>query len=249
MASDETGTDNPVKRIKKTTVLSVKSLVAFCCLLGVACLFAGNALGLSREAFRMMEERAERGDVRAQKDVAAIYDNGEAGVVAKDSRKAAQWYRRCAEQGNARCQAQLGRMYAEGSGVPQDEEKAFFWIDKAAKGGDSQAREIMRNHGKTGGCLDQCEAEGATCLANCETTSDNVRVSACRRLCIEAAKPCGNSCRIGHTDKQGACLSRAEAEGATCLAKCETISDNARVSSCRLRCRDAAKSRGNSCRR
>ena len=240
-----------MKRMEKTTALSVKSLFACCCLLGVACLFAGNALGLSREAFRMMEERAERGDARAQKDVAAIYDWGQEGVVAKDARKAAKWYRRCAEQGNADCQAQLGRKYGEGSGVPKDGEKAYYWIDKAAKGGHAQAQEVMRNHGKSSGCLERCEAEGITCLANCKTIpdisdSDLDRRKRCERMCVEAAKPCGNSCRA--QSKNDACLARCEAEGATCLATCQNVSDFGRRKRCERMCVEAAKPCGNSCR-
>ena len=45
-----------------------------------------------------------------------------------------------AEQGNAEAQYNLGVMYAEGKGVPQDDRAAVQWWRKAAAQGDAEAQ-------------------------------------------------------------------------------------------------------------
>ncbi len=53
---------------------------------------------------------------------------------------AVAWYRRAAEQGDARAQYNLGVMYAEGLGVPQDAAAAVAWYRRAAEQGDATAQ-------------------------------------------------------------------------------------------------------------
>ncbi len=50
------------------------------------------------------------------------------------------WYKRAAEQGCAKAQYNLGRMYFEGKGVPQDYEKAYSLWRKAATQGCAQSQ-------------------------------------------------------------------------------------------------------------
>lgn len=52
----------------------------------------------------------------------------------QDYAQAASWYRKAAEQSNARAQYFLGRLYDKGRGVPQDFAEAYFWLDLAAAG-------------------------------------------------------------------------------------------------------------------
>ena len=40
-----------------------------------------------------------------------------------------------ADQGNAEAQSALASMYADGEGVDRDDQRAFFWMAKAARGG------------------------------------------------------------------------------------------------------------------
>ena len=47
-----------------------------------------------------------------------MYDQGVG--VPQDAAEAVAWYRRAAEQGDARAQYNLGGMYRKGRGVPQD---------------------------------------------------------------------------------------------------------------------------------
>lgn len=49
-----------------------------------------------------------------------------------DKGKAAEWYRKAADQGHAEAQFKLGKMYATGNGVEKDEGKAAEWHRKAA---------------------------------------------------------------------------------------------------------------------
>jgi uncharacterized protein len=48
--------------------------------------------------------------------------------VAVDLEQAFSWYRRAAELGDADSAASVGRMYAKGTGVEKDEEKALHWL-------------------------------------------------------------------------------------------------------------------------
>lgn len=52
--------------------------------------------------------------------------------------------KRKAEQGDAKAQANLGLMYAEGKGVKQDLAMAKFWYEKAAAQGDADAIERVK---------------------------------------------------------------------------------------------------------
>jgi uncharacterized protein len=48
------------------------------------------------------------------------------------------WYRKAAEQGDAHAQFNLGVMYADGIGVPQDAVQAYMWYNLAAAQGVNQ---------------------------------------------------------------------------------------------------------------
>jgi TPR repeat protein len=51
-----------------------------------------------------------------------------------------KWYRKAAEQGNALAQNNLGSMYRDGLGVPQDHAEAMKWYRKAAEQGNALAQ-------------------------------------------------------------------------------------------------------------
>ena len=54
---------------------------------------------------------------------------------ANDYANAARSFIKAAEQGNADAQFSLGNMYAEGHGVPQDDQQSMSWFRKAAEQG------------------------------------------------------------------------------------------------------------------
>jgi TPR repeat protein len=56
--------------------------------------------------------------------------------VSQDYAAAVSWYRKAAEQGEAKAQSGLGLMYANGHGVPKDYVSAHVWFTLAAAGGD-----------------------------------------------------------------------------------------------------------------
>jgi hypothetical protein len=51
-----------------------------------------------------------------------------------------KWYQLAAKQGNAYAQLNLGMMYDNGQGVPQDYKEAVKWFRLAAKQGDAKAQ-------------------------------------------------------------------------------------------------------------
>ena len=51
-----------------------------------------------------------------------------------------RWYRTAAEQGDASAQNNLGVMYANGHGVPQDDGLAVHWYTRAAEQGHALAQ-------------------------------------------------------------------------------------------------------------
>jgi len=59
--------------------------------------------------------------------------------VPQDDHEAVKWYRRAAEQGDADAQANLGVMYANGAGVPQNYVLAYMWANLAASTGSEKA--------------------------------------------------------------------------------------------------------------
>ena len=63
-----------------------------------------------------------------------------AGAVPLDYAQAVKWFRLAADQGDARAQANLGIMYANGQGVPQDYVQAVKWYRLAADRGDAKAQ-------------------------------------------------------------------------------------------------------------
>ncbi len=50
----------------------------------------------------------------------------------QDDAQALAWYRKAAEQGNAKAQHNLGLMYGTGNGVPKDYVEAHKWYNLAA---------------------------------------------------------------------------------------------------------------------
>ncbi len=60
--------------------------------------------------------------------------------VAQDNAEAVKWFRRAAEQGDAKAQSNLGFIYGEGLGVSQDDAQALKWFRKAAEQGDARAQ-------------------------------------------------------------------------------------------------------------
>ena len=82
---------------------------------------------------------AEQGDPRAQHLIGVDREIGSADRKA-DYAEAMRWYRKSADQGYARAQANIGHLYVEGLGVPRDYAEAMRWLRKAADQGYALAQ-------------------------------------------------------------------------------------------------------------
>ncbi len=100
---------------------------------GLAAFRAGDYGGAISE----FQPLARAGDAQAQFHLGVSYQKGW-GVIA-DPTKAAQWYRRAAEQGMLKAQYNLALLYLRGEGVQADAEQARTWLLRAAQQGDGRA--------------------------------------------------------------------------------------------------------------
>jgi len=62
-----------------------------------------------------------------------------------DFAKAAEWYRKAAEQNHSQAQLNLGMMYADGQGVARDVAQSRVWYHKAAQQGEAGAQFNLGN--------------------------------------------------------------------------------------------------------
>lgn len=99
------------------------------------------------ERFQKLRQDAEAGDAEAQNALGSLFYSGEAiskdatgKIMDYDLETAAAWFYRAAEQGHPGAQFNLGLLYAEGHGVPQDSAKAVEWFSKAAAQGNVDAQ-------------------------------------------------------------------------------------------------------------
>lgn len=96
-------------------------------------------------AFEWGMKAAENGYANSQFLIGYCYDEG-LGVRA-DQRRAIQWYKKAAEQGNTAAMRNIGILYYNGEGnVTKDNAVAEHWFKEAAKNGDDEAIDILKNH-------------------------------------------------------------------------------------------------------
>ena len=90
---------------------------------------------LDRLAFREAKLSAELGEVKAERNLVRMYEEGRG--EEKDLEKALQWYRTAAdEHDDTVSQRNLGRMFEHGIGTEENPSEAFGWYQKAADKGD-----------------------------------------------------------------------------------------------------------------
>jgi TPR repeat protein len=133
-----------------------RSLIAT---IAVLCLTLGFALG----AYRQPIEQAVV-DLATALGLAAptlSTDTAESAYENGNYQKALRVARPLAEQGDARAQMLLGRMYSRGNGVPVDEGEAVKWIRRAADQGNPAAQFGLGNMYAQGKGVPQDTAEAA----------------------------------------------------------------------------------------
>ena len=93
------------------------------------------------QTFTIEEGKVEELDVMLPNlDLDAFYDKGVAHYANKEYDKALECYEKAAKHGHANAQCNLGYMYENGRGVPQDYAKAVEWYRKAAEQGYASAQ-------------------------------------------------------------------------------------------------------------
>ncbi len=81
--------------------------------------------------------KAQAGDAQAQFLLGVMYEKGRG--IAQDPVKAANWYRKAAQQDHIIAQLSLGNLYDKGLGVRQSYAEARTWYTKAAVLGNPEA--------------------------------------------------------------------------------------------------------------
>ena len=90
------------------------------------------------EAVECFRKAAAKGDMVAQNNLGACYENGQG--VAQNYAEAVKWYRKAAEQGHAIAQNNLGLCYENGQGVAKNQLQAMKWYTQAAEQGYAVAQ-------------------------------------------------------------------------------------------------------------
>jgi TPR repeat protein len=101
--------------------------------------FARDPAEVAAELKEFAETKAlaEKGDAKAQHDLACLLDEGLG--TKQDATEAAKWCRKSAEQGYAEAQYSLAQTLRIGDGVAPDVKEAFEWYMKAARQGHKEA--------------------------------------------------------------------------------------------------------------
>ena len=91
------------------------------------------------KAVELLQPLAEKSNnPQAQEKIGRLYHRGKG--VPKDAGKAAEWYLKAAEQGDAPAAARLGSMFWIGEGVPRDPNQAVKWYVLGASKGNPLAQ-------------------------------------------------------------------------------------------------------------
>jgi len=91
------------------------------------------------KAVELLQPLAEKSNnPQAQEKIGRLYHRGKG--LPKDAGKAAEWYRKAADQGDAPAAARLGSMYWIGDGVARDPEQAAKWYALGASKGNALAQ-------------------------------------------------------------------------------------------------------------
>jgi hypothetical protein len=83
-----------------------------------------------KTAFAEFKKDAEKGDAKAQYNLAVMYRDGLG--VQKNRAETMKWYQKAADQGHSLAQYNLGVSYDNGFGVPKNKTEAAKWYKKSA---------------------------------------------------------------------------------------------------------------------
>ena len=138
----------------------------------------------------------ENGETANSADASAQLQRGTYAYRNGDFTTALAEWRPLAEQGNATAQSNLGVMYRDGRGVPQNDVQARFWLRKAADQGHAYARQLL---GQIGGSVadttidTRSQRDGSTLMQQCIINSRTLTTQAGSRVALsesEATRYC-----------------------------------------------------------
>jgi len=116
--------------------------------LGELCYFGGEGVKLDyAEAEKWLLKAAANGKVAARNMLGVIKEQGF--VRPRDLTAAAKEFELAAVAGNAKAQANLGRLYYTGQGVERNLARAWQWLTLAANQGEVGAKNYLRDTGDT----------------------------------------------------------------------------------------------------
>lgn len=125
-----------------------------------------NALFVDVPSFEDDLQKAENGDTEAMGKVGATYLSGsEDDGIEADAEKAAYWFRKQAEAGDAVGQFDLAILYLKGEGVEQNFEQALYWMKKAEENGDPDAPGHVQQYTKLVELQKKADAGDAQAMA------------------------------------------------------------------------------------
>ena len=138
-------------------------------------------------ADRKAGESADNSSPEALYKQGAAYYFGES--VDEKFAKAAEYYRKAAEQGYAQAQSELGVMYEKGEGVPQSYAEALGWYRTAADKGYPQAQVNLGICPRTGAASIKTSLRPSRCTAR-PRNRDTPWGSLISQTCITTAQAC-----------------------------------------------------------
>jgi TPR repeat protein len=113
-------------------------MALFLLLAGCAVPAPGQTTEAERKQFEAVKAFAERGDAKAQLNLATLYADGVG--VDRDPKKAVKWLRKASDQGLARAQCLLALDYSTGVGVKMNKVEGAKWMRRAADQGLPEAQ-------------------------------------------------------------------------------------------------------------
>ena len=132
--------------------------------------------------------------------------------VKKDFQEAAKWYRKAADQGNAKAMVGLGFVFMNGYGVEKDYGEALTWFRKANDQNDGYALLRLAWVYEYGWCDVKKDENEALKLRSKPRIRAIPSASARWPTCIRTARAALRTTRSSQTVPNG-CLSKAEVMG------------------------------------
>ncbi|MDH5750020.1 MAG: sel1 repeat family protein [Rhodospirillales bacterium] len=122
-------------------------------------------LGDYATALTVLKPLADRGDPDSQNLLGWIYSSEGKGWT-KDIQKASIWFRKSAEQGNAKAQFNLGKMFLTGKEIGRNFSKAAYWFSKASEQGSQGAQYYLARLYEVGAGVPKDEEKAARLWKN-----------------------------------------------------------------------------------